>query len=82
MIAREAEVRGGELLKGLELKGTRGAGRPPKDRPGKSEPPKSALKSLGLTPSESKRMQAARTRKANDSTRLPHAHKHTYTLAR
>lgn len=59
VIAREAEVRGGELLKALELKGTRGAGRPPKNRPGKSEPPKSGLRSLGVTPSESKRMQAA-----------------------
>lgn len=59
VIAREAEVRGGELLKGMNLKATTQA--KPGSKVGKKDPtlPRSPLKSLGLTPSESKRMQAA-----------------------
>jgi N6-adenosine-specific RNA methylase IME4 len=59
IIAREAEARGGELLKGLQLQGTRGKGRPATNRPAENEPPKSQLATLGLKPAESKRMHAA-----------------------
>ena len=59
VIAREAEVRGGELLKVMALKGgDRGGGRPGKTK-GAKVPLVSPLASLGLTPSESKRMHAA-----------------------
>lgn len=63
VIAREAEVRGGELLKAMQLKheGLKrdaGPGRGKKTVEQK-EPTVSPLKSLGLTPTESKRMQAA-----------------------
>lgn len=63
-------MRGGELLKGMNLKATTQA--KPGSKVGKKDPtlPRSPLKSLGLTPSESKRMQAAlaeSTRKANEA---------------
>ena len=68
IIAREAECRGGELLKGMGLgkaglKGTQRKPGPGRGRKtvGEKEPAVSPLASLGLTPTESKRMQAAKT---------------------